>query len=336
MTKKLVQTYINHVVFVIDRSGSMGGMESEVIKVFDSQISVLAQRSKELDQETRASVYLFADTVECIVYDKDVLRLPSLKNLYNVYGGTAMIDGTLKALEDLAKTPELYGDHAFLTYVLTDGYENQSRHTAGDISKKLSGLPENWTVAVLVPNQQGVFEAKKFGFSPNNIQIWNTDAKGISEIGKTISKTTDAFMQARATGVRGTKNLFSLDTSNLNTKTVAAKLEEIKAADYTILPVRQDAVIKEYIESWTKEAYRQGSAYYELTKKEKVGAGKQIAVQNKLNGKVYSGLSARQVLGLPNTEVQVAPAATTEYTIFVQSTSVNRKLIKGTNILVLK
>jgi Mg-chelatase subunit ChlD len=50
---------INHIVFVVDESGSMQLLSKDVVKVFDSQIQHLAQRSQELDQETRVSVYLF-------------------------------------------------------------------------------------------------------------------------------------------------------------------------------------------------------------------------------------------------------------------------------------
>lgn len=333
--KSGINSYINHIVFVIDASGSMSGLSNEVVKVFDGQIKNLAKRSQELDQETRVSVYLFSDTVQCLIYDKDVLRLPSLKSFYRASGGTALIDGTLKALEDLAKTPELYGDHAFLTYVLTDGEENQSRSSTATMAAKLKALPDNWTVAVLVPGATSVHEVKKFGFPANNVQVWSTDSAGINEVGNVISQTTDNFMRARATGVRGTKNLFNVDVSKLSTSAVSSNLQELSPSEYVILPVRQDAVIKEYVESWIKGGYRQGSAYYELMKKEIIGAGKQLAIQNKKNGKIYSGLNARGVLGLPTHEIKVAPADFGEWNIFVQSTSTNRKLIKGTTLLVL-
>ena len=177
---KPIQNYINHIVFVVDSSGSMSGLSNDVVKVFDAQIKHLAIRSKELDQETRVTVYLFNNSVRCLIYDKDVLRLPSLQDYYRADGGTALIDGTVTALEDLALTPQKYGDHAFLAYVMTDGEENASRHTSQDLVTKIKNLADNWTVAVLVPDQTGVHESKKFGFPANNIQVWNTTAGGIA------------------------------------------------------------------------------------------------------------------------------------------------------------
>lgn len=329
------QNYINHVVFVIDRSGSMSHLTNEVVKVFDSQVEYLAKRSQELDQETRVSVYLFNGHTDCIVYDKDVLRLPSLRNLYSPDGSTALLNATLKAIEDLKQTPELYGDHAFLLYVLTDGENTDNHYLSPELCKAIGALKDNWTLAVLVPDQKGVHEAKKFGFPANNIQVWATDNKGIREVGETLKKVTSAYMSARATGVRGTKSLFTLDTSNLNSSTIRNTLDELRPSEYCLLSVHKDAVIKPFIESW-KLPFVQGSAYYELTKAETVQAGKQICVQDKLNGKVYAGVNARNILGLPPHEIKVNPATHGNHRLFVQSTSTNRKLVKGTQLLVLK
>ncbi|MEU3878202.1 hypothetical protein AB0E87_30690, partial [Streptomyces sp. NPDC029704] len=85
------QNYINHVALVLDASSSMSHLSQKVVEVADQQIAYLARRSQELDQETRVTVYVFADKVECVIYDKDVLRMPSLKQLYRVGGMTALL-----------------------------------------------------------------------------------------------------------------------------------------------------------------------------------------------------------------------------------------------------
>lgn len=333
----MIKNYINHIALVLDKSGSMSGLTAEVIKVFDATVKHLALLSQQSDQETRISCYLFADTVECLIYDKDVLRLPSIKEFYKPSGNTALIDATLKAIEDLEKTATLYGDHSFLIYTLTDGENNRNGHRATELLNKIKGLPENYTIACLAPNQTAVFAAKSAGFSANNIQIWSTDNKGIHEVAEVVKQSTSAYFQARSQGVRGTKNLFNIDLAKVNVSSVRSALQELSAKDYLVLPIRQDgAPIKEYVENFTKLPYVQGSAYYELTKKETVQSNKQVAIQNKLNGKIYSGLNARNMLGLPNQEVKVAPSDFGDWNLFIQSNSVNRKLVKGTNLLVLK
>ena len=333
--QNLEQNYINHIGLVIDQSLSMNSLKNEVIKVTDNQVSYLAKRSQELDQETRATLYLFNDSVDCIHYDKDVLRLPSLANRYRPNGMTALVDATLKCIGDLEKTPELYGDHAFLIYVITDGEENASTSNYRMLSQRLSKLRDNWTVAVLVPNQQGVFEAKKFGFPAQNISIWDTTAKGLVEAGNVIRKATDTWMENRSKGVRGSTNLFQLDVSNLDVYTVNNTLQHLNPNQYHLLNVRTDSTIRPFVE-YALGSYRLGSAYYQMTKKETIQANKLICVIDKNTGVVYTGTPARNLLGLPDYKIDVKPADHNRYDIYVQSTSVNRKLIAGTKVLVLK
>lgn len=334
----MLSNIINHITFVLDKSSSMTRLRNDVVRVFDAQIAKLAQQSKSLDQETRVTVYLFNGETTCLVYDKDVLRLPSLKNLYETSGGTALIDATLLAIDELGKTAQLHGDHAFLIYVLTDGEENRSANGAAVLSEKIKSLPENWTLAALVPNQLGVHDAKKFGFPANNIAVWSTTGVGLEDAGDVVSNATQNFMTSRTLGVRGTKTLFSLDTTGLNKAAVKNSLDALSPTSFMVLPVaREGFVIKDFVESWTKVPYVVGSTYHQLVKPETVQPYKQICIQEKLTGKVYSGDNARNLIGLPaGTTVKVCPANNTVFNIFLQSTSVNRKLVAGTNVIVFK
>jgi len=328
------QNYINHIALVIDASGSMAQLSDQVVKVADAQIAYLAQRSKELDQETRVTVYIFNEATSCLVYDKDVLRMPSLKGEFRANGGTALIDASLKAIDDLLKTPELYGDHAFLVYVLTDGEENRSINRPDAISRKIQSLNDNWTVAVFVPNQTGKFEAKKFGFAPDNISVWDTTSKGFSEVGECIRQTTDAFMVARSTGVRGSKNLFSMNVATLSKQAVSS-LKRLHPGQYRLGDVQNKEAIASFVEKMTGRAYRSGEAFYQLSKPEKVQPDKSVALFDVKSREVYTGAEARKLLGLPDHEVKVSPASHPAFLIFVQSTSVNRNLVPGTKLLIL-
>lgn len=330
------QNYINHIALVLDSSGSMAGLSSEVVKVADNEIAHLARRSKELDQETRITVYLFNSNVTCLIYDKDVLRMPSIAGMYKTGGQTVLIDATMKALEDLSRTPELYGDHAFLTYVLTDGEENYSQNSSSALAQRLNSLKDNWTVAVFVPNQNGKFEAKKFGFPSDNISVWNTDSKhGISEVGEQIRAATDNFMTARSTGLRGSRNLFSMNVASINKQAVTSTLNRLHPGQYRIADVQNDGRIDEFVENFTKRAYRMGEGYYQLTKSEKIQPHKEIALFEIKSKSVYVGKEARSLLSLPDYEVKVDAATHPDFVIFVQSKSVNRKLIAGTKLLIL-
>jgi hypothetical protein len=361
--------YINHVAFVIDASSSMHPHTQSVIKVVDAEIAHLARRSQELDQETRVTVYTFADEVECLIYDKDVLRLPSIKDMYRPGGNTALIAATWLSQEDLEKTAQLYGDHAFLTYVVTDGQENVSeycpvfggspRYRDGDwthtsrrgaqstsglvrsLAVKLSHQADNWTVACLVPNATARHEAKSFGFPAENVAVWDTQARDGVEVAMSVVRAaTESFMTNRTMGVRGSKTLFAGGADVVNTRNINASLgfRPLDKATYDLLPVLdgEDVEIRPFVVHATGQPYVAGSAYYELTKPEKIQPQKKILLRNRRSGRVYSGADARKLLNLPDHEVRVRPEDNAEFQIFVQSTSVNRKLVVGTKVLVLK
>lgn len=330
-----IQDLINHIVFVIDASGSMDTMTENVINVFDAQINYLSIRSQELNQETRVSVYLFSDIVKCIIYDKDVMRLPSLRQHYNPVGSTSLLDGTYKALIDLDKTSQLYGDHAFLIYVITDGEENSSKIKSSDFKQKLGTISNNWTLAVLVPDQRGVFEAKKFGFSPNNIQIWDTSQDGLLRAGDNIRIATDNFLNNRAQGIRGTNNLFNIDMTNVTSEAVNQTLDHLDPATYDIYQCDAPASVKTFVEN-KGIVFSKGKVYYQLTKKEKIQSYKKIIIRDKTNNNMYGGNNSRVLLGLPNNDVDVKPSNFNNFDIFVESTSTNRKLIANTSVIITK
>ena len=82
--------------------------------------------------------------------------------------------------------------------------------------------------------------------------------------------------------------------------------------------------------------YHKGMAFYELVKNEHVQPQKLIVIQNRKTGKVYSGDNARKLLNLPNQEVKITVGDFGEWNVYIQSTSVNRKVIPKQRVLVVK
>lgn len=336
-----VNNYINHVAMVLDGSSSMTRLADQIVKVADAQTAYLARRSQETNQETRVSLYTFNSDgdrrarIECRAYDKDALRLPSLEGLYDTDGGTPLIDATMKAIDDLEQTATLYGEHSFLIYVLTDGEENTSKNRPATLKCRIEALPDEWTLACFVPHQIGKREAVSFGFPKDNVAIWDANASGIAEVGEVIRRTSDAYFTMRSKGVRGTKNLFTMDVDALDKRSVKSTLNRLGPGQFRIYKITADVPVADFVEQKTKRAYKIGEAYYQLTVPVKVQANKQIALYCSKEHAVYTGDEARQLLSLPDYEVKVNPAATPEFDIFIQSTSVNRKLLAGTSLLIL-
>lgn len=341
--------YINHVAIVADASSSMSSLRDSVVKVTDNTVAFLADRSKHYDQETRATFYTFSSKgcEKCVYYDKDVLRMPSVRGEYRPDGMTALIDATMLAIEDLKLTAQKYGDHSFLIYVISDGLENASRRNPAQLTAAINGLPENWTLAAFAPHQQAVFSLKQCGFPKDNVSIWDTSsAVGVEDMGAVINTATENFMEGRKSGIRGYNSAtISRGGSGL------FKLRDFKAADvrgaavpmtsgscfFLDVPGRPDDRIRidEFVTRETKKPYVLGRSYYQFMKPETIQPQKAIAVE--LNGEVYSGPQARAVLGLPaDHSVRVRPDHVLGCTIFVQSTSHNRNLVGGTRLLVMR
>jgi hypothetical protein len=322
------QRLINHVALVLDASSSMIDHTNTLIDVADEQIKYLALRSEELSQETRVSVYTFNERVTCQIFDMDVMRLPSIMDLYRANGMTALVDATIKSQDDLGSTSRIYGDHAFLTFVLTDGMENKSRRSWRELPKYLNKA--GWAIGFLVPDSQGEAYLTRAGISKGNISIWDTTSvTGIQDSFSTIRTATDTYMTNRSLGKTST-TLFNIGPEVVNKVTVG-QLKPVKG--YTAYYVDKEGRIDEFVTSRVGH-YSQGSAFYQLTKREIIQPTKSILVVDKATGSVYGGPEARHLIGLPDTNIKVSPNHNPDYDIYVQSTSLNRKLKPNTHVLV--
>lgn len=362
MSANRIDHKVNHVSLVVDKSGSMRQHKAQLVRVVDEFVKGLQEESDRLGHETRISLYAFDHEVQNLVWDMDVKHLPSLRGLYEVdNGATALIEAAVKSIGDLKNIWEGYGEHSFLQVVVTDGEENASgcsesgqMHTrmgAGRgaavlrtwmdrIQSSMDDLPGHWTSAILVPNSLAKRTAQEYGFPAGNIAIWDADSsKGVEEAIGTVKTAATSFLRGREQGVRGTRNLFAMG-QDLSTAEVKANLDALDAGGYILVPVDQQMPIRDFVTS-AGHPYKTGCAFYELSKREKIQGRKQIAVAEKdpatgrMTGRVFSGPAARRLLGLPESEATVKPGDNPSYTVFVQSTSVNRKLVPGTKLLVL-
>lgn len=80
--------------------------------------------------------------------------------------------------------------------------------------------------------------------------------------------------------------------------------------------------------------FKKGRGFYEFTKPETIQDYKEVVIKDRSTGEMFSGTKAREILGIPiGRTAKVKPDVLTKYQGFVQSTSVNRKLIGGTRFL---
>lgn len=358
------QPLINHIVVVVDGSISMRRHVQAVRQQLRAIQSDLREQAKITGQQIRITIYQFGTEVQVLVFDTDVAVAPDVADRYRAdSGSTALLDATAIGMDDLATTSALYGDHAFLTYVITDGEENDSQiYHEGDVAGRMANLPENWTLAMLVPDVAGRrYATDVMGVPLDNVRVWNIhSADGFRDAGKAVTTATKTFLTGRSQGVRGTRTLFSTGSDAVNADTVSAAV-----ASGALRPAaRGTYVIHDVTEQITGPAgriqsgdfmarkghtYVPGRLFYMLTKTETIQHQKRIVIVHKetgdafvdetteiIGGKPVGSPNVRRMIGLPEVTVKIRPDFNKDYAIFVQSTapSGNRNLIKGQQVFV--
>lgn len=128
---------ITELVFILDRSGSMGGLEKDTIGGFNS----LIEKQKNQEGKCYVSTVLF-DNVTEVIHDRVKLEKikPLTDNDYYVRGSTALIDaigGAVRHIKNIHKyaRPEDVPEHTMFI-ITTDGMENSSRIFSSNEVKK--------------------------------------------------------------------------------------------------------------------------------------------------------------------------------------------------------
>jgi len=133
---------------------------------------------------------------------------------------------------------------------------------------------------------------------------------------------------------RGLNKMFStMLNRTLTAEDVEADLQAVPAGRFQVLDVDRDTAIKAFVQE-NGLGFKTGRGFYEFTKTETIQGYKEIVLMDRGTGDLFEGEKARELLGLPPGETaRVRPAALEKFAVFVQSTSANRKLTKGTRFL---
>lgn len=339
MKETLVQTHLNHVALLLDASGSMNGVSKKVVEVADRYIDDLKRLSLERNQETRISIYVFSRTLECVVFDQDVCRPVDISKHYYPRTSTRLYGSLIDVINDLKVLPELYGDHAFLLNVLTDGEDTDARgNEVGVLRSLVKDLPENWTLTAQTPGRYVSSRLEQVGFHPGNVSVWETTNRGLEEASVSTQSAVSTYFAARAAGTRSVRNFYEPVDVKVTTQKVSKNATALPSSHFTIIKNTDSAAIQisKLAEFVLHKPYVVGTGYYQLVKKETVQKGKKMILQNTKTGKVYSGDNVRSLLGITNEIVKLQPGDFGDWHIYIQSNSVNRNIIPNQSILVLK
>ena len=173
---------LTEVVFILDRSGSMSGLEADTIGGFNSMIA----KQKKEEGEAYISTVLFDDQTE-VLYDRVPIQRvePMNDNQYYVRGCTALLDalgGAIRHIGNVHKyaRAEDVPEHTMFV-ITTDGMENASHRYDSDKVKKMIERQKGkygWEFLFLGANIDAVETARHFGISEDRAVNYHSDSEG--------------------------------------------------------------------------------------------------------------------------------------------------------------
>lgn len=173
---------MTEIVFILDRSGSMSGLEADTIGGFNSMI----EKQKKTEGEALISTVLFDSTSE-VLHDRVNIRTirPMTDNDYTVRGCTALLDAIGGAIHHIGivhkyARPEDVPEHT-LFVITTDGMENASRFYTSDRVKQMIERQKQkygWEFLFLGANIDAVETARHFGIGADRAVNYHSDSAG--------------------------------------------------------------------------------------------------------------------------------------------------------------
>lgn len=180
-------------VFILDRSGSMSGLEADTIGGFNS----LIQKQKKEEGKAVVSTVLFDDTCE-VLHDR--VELEQMKPLtdedYYVRGCTALLDAVGGAIHHIGNVHKYARaedrPEKTLFVITTDGMENASRmYNYEKVKKMIERQKEKygWEFLFLGANMDAVSVAGRFGIAPERAVRYHSDERGTELNYRVLSET---------------------------------------------------------------------------------------------------------------------------------------------------
>ena len=173
---------LTELVFILDRSGSMSGLELDTIGGFNSMI----EKQKKAEGEALISTVLFDNTSE-VIHDRVSVQniKPMTDEDYTVRGCTALLDAIGGAIHHIGNVhkyarAEDVPEHTMFV-ITTDGMENASRRYDSEKVKKMIERQKEkygWEFLFLGANIDAAAEAKRFGISADRAVNYKCDEEG--------------------------------------------------------------------------------------------------------------------------------------------------------------
>ena len=184
---------LTEIVFILDRSGSMSGLEADTIGGYNS---LIAKQKKE-EGEAYVSTVLFDDEITVLHDRVDLEKVePMTDREYYVQGCTALLDAVGGAIHHIGNVHKYARQEDVpektLFIITTDGMENSSkRYTYEKVKKMVERQKEKfgWEFLFLGANIDAVKEAGRFGIKPERAVRYECDREGTAVNYKVLNQT---------------------------------------------------------------------------------------------------------------------------------------------------
>ncbi len=192
---------LTELVFIVDRSGSMGGLESDTI----GGINATLAKNRQLDGEANVSIVLFDTQFDTIVDRKPLAEVANLTEKdYQVRGCTALLDALGTTIEHIKQVqgymPDEYKAEKVIFVITTDGLENASqRFSHADVKRLIDArTEEGWEFIFLGANIDAVGEAGKIGIRADRAATYVADSYGSTVMYDAVAEATCCMRSAPA------------------------------------------------------------------------------------------------------------------------------------------
>lgn len=192
---------LTEIIFILDRSGSMSGLEADTVGGFNSMI----RKQKKAKGEALISTVLF-DNVSEVLYDRVNVKniRPMTERDYTVYGCTALLDAIGGAIHHIGNVhkyarAEDVPEHTMFV-IMTDGMENASHYYSTERVKQMidrQKIKYGWEFLFLGANIDAIEIASQFGISADRAVNYQCDREGTVLNYEVVSDAISSFRSSQ-------------------------------------------------------------------------------------------------------------------------------------------
>jgi uncharacterized protein YegL len=194
-----MKTGLTELVFILDKSGSMSGLEADTIGGFNSMLA----KQKAIGGECLITTVLFDNSYELLHDRIDIKAVsPITEKEYAVGGSTALLDAIGRTIHKIGNaqkhTAEDYRAEKVMFVIITDGEENSSREYSAEkvrVQIERQKTKYGWEFIFLGANIDAVQTAGRFGIAPDRAIDYLADSEGTALNFKVMASAVAAFRE---------------------------------------------------------------------------------------------------------------------------------------------